>query len=70
MQLGVGLEIIFSENQRDMQYKKAILNSIRKADNIMNTTISGMHGHRPVKNSEAAREDVKQRKEFLWLLKG
>jgi len=53
-----------------MQYKKAILNSIRKSDSIMNTTISGMQGYMPVKNNEAAREDVKQRKEFLWLFKG
>jgi len=61
---------VFSENQREMQYKKAILNSIRKSDSIMNTTISGMQGYMPVKNNEAAREDVKQRKEFLWLFKG
>ena len=63
-------DTVFSENQREMQYKKAILNSIKKTDTMLNTTIPGMHGHIPVKNNNAAKNDIEQRKEFLWLLKG
>ena len=63
-------DTVFSENQRDAQYKKAILNSMRKSDSIMNTTINGMHGHKPKNNSEAARDYVKKHEDFLWLLKG
>ena len=63
-------DTVFSENQREMQYKKAILNSIRKTDTMLNTTIPGMQGHIPVKNNNAAKDDIDQRKEFLWLLKG
>jgi len=63
-------DTVFSENQREMQYKKAILNSITKTDTILNTTISGMQGYIPVKNNNAAKKDIEQRKEFLWLFKG
>ena len=63
-------DTVFSENQRDIQYKKAILNSMKKSDSIMNTTINGMHGHKPRNNSEAARDYVKKHEDFLWLLKG
>ena len=53
-----------------MEYKKAILNSMKKSDSIMNTTIPGMHGFKPANNSQRARKEVEKQKEFLWLLKG
>ena len=63
-------DTVFSENQREAQYKKAMLNSMKKSDSIMNTTIAGMQGYKPKNNSQRAREDVEKRNEFLWLLKG
>ena len=63
-------DTVFSENQREAQYKKAMLNSMKKSDSIMNTAIPGMQGYSPKNNSQLAREDVKKRNEFLWLLKG
>ena len=63
-------DTVFSENQRESQYKKAMLNSMKKSDSIMNTAIPGMQGYNPKNNSQLAREDVKKRNEFFWLLKG
>ena len=63
-------DTVFSESQRDAEYKKAILNSMKKSDSIMNTTIPGMHGYKPMNNSQRARKELEKQKEFLWLLKG
>ncbi len=59
-------DIAFTINQRDLEYKKAFLNSMTKTNSTMNTTIPGMHGYKPIKDSDK-KEQVK---EFLWLLKG
>tara|TARA_R110002020_G_scaffold178880_2_gene371919 strand:- start:1575 stop:3161 length:1587 start_codon:yes stop_codon:yes gene_type:complete len=60
----------FAEAQRDVQYQKAILNSMKKSDSIMNTTISGMQGHRPTNSSEKAIKEAEKNKDFMWLFKG
>ena len=60
----------FAESRRDTQYKKAILNSMKKSDSIMNTAIPGMHGYRQPSNEERAKTEVEKNKDFMWLLKG
>jgi hypothetical protein len=53
-------------NQRDIEYKKSFLNSMIKSNSILDTTIPGMTGN---KAGQAA-DEIKKRKEFIWLLKG
>jgi hypothetical protein len=60
----------FAEAQRDVQYQKAILNSMKKSDSIMNTTIPGMQGYRPTNSSEKAKIEAEKNKDFMWLFKG
>ena len=59
-------DVAFTVNQRDLEYKKAFLNSMKKTSSTMNTTIPGMHGHKPVVESD----EKNKMKEFIWLLKG
>jgi len=59
-------DTIFAENQKEIEYKKAFLNSITKATTQLNTTIPGMIGY---KRKQQAKEQEKN-KEFIWLLKG
>ena len=63
-------DTVYAESQRDKQYQEAILNSMKKSDSIMNTTIPGMRGYRPANNSEKCGREIEKQKEFLWLLKG
>jgi len=57
-------------NKKDLEYNKAMVSGmiISKADMV--STIPGMIGHNNNKTSLQAREAVKKRKEFIWLLKG
>jgi len=41
-----------------------------KSDNVINTTIPGMQGYKPIKRSKEMQESIDQQKEFVWLLKG
>jgi hypothetical protein len=56
-------------NQRDMEYKKAMVSSMKVYSNNLNTTISGMKNH---KEDHAARlkEQNQQYQDFIWLIKG
>ena len=58
----------FTENQRNIKYQQAILNSMKKSDKILNTTISGMKGHS--KTNEPDPKKMKEYKKFMWLYKG
>jgi len=54
------------ENQRDIAYKKAFLNSIMKSDTMLDTTVAGMQKPKALETNER----IKQAKDFAWLLKG
>ena len=56
-------------NQRDLEYKKAMVSSMKVYSNNLSTTISGMKGH---KEDQAARlkEQNQQYQDFIWLIKG
>ena len=53
-------------NQRDVEYRKALMSSIVKGGTTLNTTIPGMKGHKSVNRTNQA----KQAQEFAWLYKG
>ena len=56
-------------NQRDMEYNKAMVGSMKVYSNNLSTTIPGMSGH---KEDRAARmkEQSQQYQDFIWLIKG
>ena len=56
-------------NERDMEYKKAILGGMFMKTTKMKTTIEGMEGH---KNSisEEYEKHKKQSNDFAWIFKG
>ena len=62
-------DIAFTVNQRDLEYKKAFLNSMTKSDNILNTAIQGMEGYKTKSTKELEKKKKKQDK-YIWLLKG
>ena len=62
-------DIAFTINQRDLQYKKAFLNSMTKSDNILNTAIKGMEGYKTDTTKQLEKKKQKQDK-YIWLLKG
>ena len=56
----------FEVNQKDLQYKKAFLNSLGTSSKMMNTAIPGMSGYK--KTSMQKQKDNYDK--FVWLLKG
>lgn len=59
-------DIAFSINQREVEYKKAFVDSMGISRSSLNTAIPGMKGHKKIKD----KEEIKKNKEFIWLLKG
>jgi hypothetical protein len=58
-----------SENQRDMEYKKAMLNGLMKTTTTMNTQIKGQEGYKQTFH-EKHEEEINKTKEFFWIYKG
>ena len=56
-------------NKREVEYKKAMINSMYKSSNVMNTAIKGMDGYNKSFN-EKHKESIEQVKEFMWIYKG
>ena len=58
-------------NQKDVQYKKAFLGSLSKANSQLNTTIPGMHGYKGKSATDRARKQhEKIVHQFPWIFKG
>ena len=57
------------ENKREMEYKRAMLDGIKKSTTTMNTQIKGQDGYSKTFN-EKYEEEIKKTKEFLWIYKG
>ena len=56
-------------NQREVEYKKAMLNSMYLNKTTMNTAIKGMKGYgTEIKEKQAQAQE--QHKEFFWIYKG
>jgi hypothetical protein len=56
-------------NKRDVEYKKAMINSMYKSDNVLNTAIKGMDGYSKTFN-EKHKDAIQQVKDFMWIYKG
>ena len=56
-------------NQRDIEYKKAILGGMFMKTTKMKTTIEGMDGHKNSINEEYEKHK-KETKDFAWIFKG
>jgi len=57
------------ENQRDVEYKKAMLDGIKMTSRTMNTQIKGQIGYAQNFEEKHA-EEIKKAKEFFWIYKG
>jgi hypothetical protein len=57
-------------NIREMEYKKAMVNSIKISNNNFKTTIPGMTGHNTGELSKEAKKTRQHYKDFVWLIKG
>jgi len=56
-------------NKREVEYKKALLNSMYKSDSVMNTTIKGMKGYNE-KIEEKQQKFKEDMTKFSWIYKG
>ena len=56
-------------NERDAQYKKAMLGGMFMKTTQMKTTINGMEGHKE-SFAEKHAEEIKKTKDFAWIFKG
>jgi len=54
------------ENQKDIEYKKAFLNSMTKSNTILDTAIPGMSKPEAIETDDR----IRHMKEYAWLLKG
>ena len=59
-------------NARNLEYKKAFLNSMIYSSTKMNTTIKGQNGYKPGSQFDKIERNkqIEQMKEFSWLYKG
>ena len=57
------------ENQRDIEYKKAMLNGIMKSTQVFETRIKGQVGHKET-FEQKHEEELKKTKNHLWIYKG
>ena len=57
-------------NQRDMEYKKAMVGSMKLNNTTLSTTIPGMAGHRRGPLSDEAIQQKQNYEQFVWLIKG
>ena len=56
-------------NKRDIEYKKALLDSMYMQKTTMNTAIKGMDGYAKT-HDEKYKKQIEQVKEFMWIYKG
>ena len=56
-------------NQKEVEYKKAMLDGIMSNTTKINTTIKGMQGYKQ-EFQEKYEKQIKQTKEFVWIFKG
>ena len=59
-------DMAFETSQKNLEYQKAFLNSMKRCNTELNTTIPGQKGYTPLKKTGK----IKNNEDFLWLLKG
>lgn len=63
-------DTVLQENTRELQYKRAFLNSMIVTSTKLNTTIPGMNGYKTIESSDKISEAKKLYDEFGWIIKG
>jgi hypothetical protein len=62
-------DTVFQTNQRELEYKKAMLTSLVKTNTMIDTKIPGMTGYN--KDLSISRNQAKQQyDQFFWVYKG
>ena len=61
---------MIEENSRDLQYKRAFLNSMVVSNTRLNTTIPGMHGYKKEESCDRIVQVKEMYKDFGWIIKG
>jgi hypothetical protein len=57
-------------NQREVQYKKAMLSSVYVTNTKINTTVKGMKGYKRTEDLDRFDKAKKEHEEYKWLYKG
>jgi len=57
-------------NSRDLQYKRAFLNSMVISNTRLNTTIPGMQGYKKEETCDRIVQAKEMYKDFGWIIKG
>jgi len=73
MSLAIGCwvrDTALTVNKKDIEYKKACLNSMIAVNTKLNTTIPGMEGYRRKETNEEMFKAKEEYKQYSWLLKG
>ena len=63
-------DTVLEESSRDLNYKRAFLNSMIITNTKINTTIPGMEGYKSVENSDKIKKAQSMYDKFGWILKG
>jgi len=57
-------------SKKDLEYKKAMVSSMKLNTTRLHTSIPGMTGHQQGVWSDNAKKEMQQQKDFIWLIKG
>jgi hypothetical protein len=57
-------------SKKDLEYKRAMVSSMRLNSTKLHTSIPGMTGHQQGVWSDNAKKEMQQQKDFIWLIKG
>ena len=63
-------DTVLGENTRDLQYKRAFLNSMILTSTKLNTTIPGQQGYKNDESFDKMNNAKKMYNDFGWILKG
>jgi len=63
-------DVVIEENTRDLQYKRAFLNSMITSNTKLNTTIPGMQGYKREESCDKISAAKQIYNDFGWLIKG
>ena len=63
-------DTVLEENVRDLQYRRAFLNSMIVSNTKLNTTIPGMQGYKKIETSDKINQAKEMYNEFGWIMKG
>ena len=63
-------ETVLTNNHRDTEYTKALLNAMSSTRRSLNTSVKGMVGYKPSSTDTKLSAEIQQMKELMWLYKG